>query len=189
MRKQDERRLQTRRGREEKRTSIIPPPPEPEPEAEPELALTGTIFPPSLFTFGFEGSRRAAASPSSSSSSSWTSSALLLKSGGPRVSFSPSCCTARRQVKRYANEGETRAHLQVPLDHAIDVGRTVLVQLRVVPWAFFCCLCQLCNKSTCVGRTEDDDGNIDRAEDSELVRLLEEAILALQTATANANHN
>lgn len=45
-------------------------------------------------------------------------------------------------------------------DDLVDVGRRVLVQLLVVP--------------------EDDDGDIHGAEDGELVRLLEQAALALE---------
>lgn len=52
---------------------------------------------------------------------------------------------------------------QMALDHVVYVGRAVLVELYMVPRAFL----------------EDDDRDVDGAENAELVRFFEEAILAL----------
>lgn len=53
-----------------------------------------------------------------------------------------------------------KTHVLVPRDQVAHVGRRVLVQLLVI--------------------TKDEDGNVDGAEHGELVRLLEQATLALQ---------
>lgn len=51
----------------------------------------------------------------------------------------------------------------VALNNIVDVARTVLIKLQVVTSAFL----------------EDDDSDVDRAEDAELIGLLEETILTL----------
>lgn len=56
------------------------------------------------------------------------------------------------------------------LDHAVDVCRAVLEELDMVPWPLL----------------EDDDGDVDGAEDAELVCFLEEAVLALWWTSGEA---
>ena len=83
------------------------------------------------------------------------------------------------------------AYPQTALDNVADVRRAVLVQLEVMAWSFLCnkdknrtkvsgCAMGSGRNSEECSRTEDDDGNVDRAEDAELVCFFEEAVLALR---------
>ena len=79
------------------------------------------------------------------------------------MSRSPSNC-AEVVWEDGSQQGDGCTHAKMALDHAVDVGRAVLEELDMVAGALL----------------EDDDGDVDGAEDTELVGFFEETVLALR---------
>src|SRR4051794_7376487 len=110
------------------------------------------------------GPRGGVPSISSSSSSSWFPP---LKSPGPLCSLGPPCCTIALAMLFKRVDGRARplgsivgTYVLVPCDEIAHVRRRVLVELLII--------------------AKDEDGNIDGAEDGQLMRLLEQATLSFE---------
>lgn len=99
-------------------------------------------------------------SSSSSSSSSWSWSERALKSQGRFVSRSPS--NWRERVGGEGCRGKNGTYPHGAFDDGDDIVRAVLVETRAALLV-----------------VEDDDGDVDGAEDAELVRLFEQPVLPL----------